>query len=90
MEDSDSQPLLPPLREVFHYIRKQPAQARFLIHCSAGKSRSASIVLGLLMLERPHLSLATALAHLRKVRPQVSPNPGFLRQLLELEHHRKV
>jgi hypothetical protein len=51
-----------------------------LVHCAAGVSRSATVVLGYLM-ARQNLSLAAALQHLKEVRPWVSPNPGFMQQL---------
>lgn len=56
------------------------AGERVLVHCHAGVSRSATIVLLYLMLDRGH-TLVEALLHLRRVRPQVQPNRGFLRHL---------
>lgn len=46
-----------------------------LVHCAAGVSRSATVVLGYLMSHR-QLDLAAAVAHLKAVRPWVSPNDG--------------
>jgi hypothetical protein len=57
------------------------ADERVLVHCHAGVSRSATIVLLYLMLDRGH-TLVEALLHLRGVRPQVRPNQGFLRHLV--------
>lgn len=56
------------------------AGERILVHCHAGVSRSATIVLLYLMLDQGH-TLAEALLRLRSVRPQVQPNRGFLRHL---------
>lgn len=57
---------------------------RVLVHCFAGRSRSASVVLAYLM--RVHgMALADALEHLRAVRPVVCPNSGFMRQLEAFE-----
>lgn len=53
-----------------------------LVHCSAGMSRSVSIVLAYLI--RYHdLDYDTALAAVRKTRPIACPNRGFEKQLRE-------
>ena len=57
---------------------------RILVHCSAGVSRSPTIVVGYLMKKRG-MTLKEALGQVVRARPQVSPNSGFLRQLKELE-----
>ncbi|RFU34732.1 hypothetical protein B7463_g1645, partial [Scytalidium lignicola] len=57
---------------------------KILIHCSAAVSRSPTIVTSYLMV-RQKLSLKEALGSLILARPTVCPNPGFLRQLQELE-----
>eukprot|EP00002_Diphylleia_rotans_P019069 TRINITY_DN3693_c0_g1_i2.p1 TRINITY_DN3693_c0_g1~~TRINITY_DN3693_c0_g1_i2.p1 ORF type:complete len:722 (+),score=131.21 TRINITY_DN3693_c0_g1_i2:13-2178(+) len=53
-----------------------------LVHCMAGVSRSATLVLVYLM---SHVytenRLKSSLAHLKKIRPMISPNSGFLEQL---------
>jgi hypothetical protein len=51
-----------------------------LVHCAAGVSRSASIVLAYMM-RKLHIPLDTAIEDLRKDRPCIAPNPGFLVQL---------
>lgn len=55
-----------------------------LVHCAAGISRSASLVLAYLMAKRG-LSLNAAFHQLRVVRACVYPNHGFRRQLREYE-----
>ncbi|KAK6542217.1 hypothetical protein TWF694_007975 [Orbilia ellipsospora] len=55
-----------------------------LIHCSAAVSRSPTLVAAYLM-KHCGMSLYDALARIISVRPAVCPNPGFLRQLRELE-----
>ena len=57
---------------------------RVLVHCSAAISRSPTIVAAYLM-QMQRMSLRTALGTVIGVRPSVSPNPGFLQQLKELE-----
>jgi protein-tyrosine phosphatase len=51
-----------------------------LVHCAAGVSRSASIVIAYLMWAEG-LSHVAALADVRAIRCIVEPNPGFWRQL---------
>jgi hypothetical protein len=58
--------------------------SRCLVHCQYGVSRSASVVLGFLMINFG-LSLDAALVLVRAKRSQVDPNLGFLAQLLERE-----
>jgi predicted protein tyrosine phosphatase len=48
-----------------------------LVHCHAGVSRSATVVLLYLMVVR-RCSLQNALALLRSIRSVVNPNPGFM------------
>ncbi|KAM3131534.1 hypothetical protein pb186bvf_016318 [Paramecium bursaria] len=55
-----------------------------LVHCMAGKSRSATIVLAYLIYSQKW-SLQESLIYLKSVRPMVCPNPGFIRQLLQYE-----
>ncbi|KAF6744671.1 protein-tyrosine phosphatase-like protein [Ephemerocybe angulata] len=59
-------------------------RTRILVHCSAGVSRSPTIVVGYLMKQRG-MTLREALGCVLSVRPQVLPNPGFLAQLKTLE-----
>jgi dual specificity phosphatase 12 len=49
-----------------------------LVHCYAGVSRSASVVIAYLMRELG-LTMLDALTYCRKRRPIVFPNPGFQR-----------
>lgn len=57
---------------------------RSLVHCLAGVSRSVSLVLAYLM-KYSNMSLKSAFQHVRSVRPQVRPNVGFFKQLIEYE-----
>ena len=56
-----------------------------LVHCAAGVSRSASIVLAYLM-KYHNISLKDALYLVKQKRPIISPNRGFIRQLIEYEN----
>eukprot|EP00455_Lapot_gusevi_P038253 TRINITY_DN4285_c0_g1_i2.p2 TRINITY_DN4285_c0_g1~~TRINITY_DN4285_c0_g1_i2.p2 ORF type:complete len:195 (-),score=0.28 TRINITY_DN4285_c0_g1_i2:270-854(-) len=55
-----------------------------LVHCQQGVSRSATIVIAYLM-KTKNWSLIEAYSHLRRIRSQVKPNEGFLRQLARWE-----
>jgi hypothetical protein len=55
-----------------------------LVHCAGGVSRSATVVLGYLM-SRRGLTFDQSLTELRRARPWVNPNAGFVLQLREWE-----
>jgi atypical dual specificity phosphatase len=57
---------------------------QILVHCFAGISRSPTVVAAYLM-KRKGMTLKAALGQIIRVRPQVSPNAGFLKQLKEME-----
>ncbi|KAJ6490608.1 protein-tyrosine phosphatase-like protein [Mycena vitilis] len=65
-------------------LKHKNETGRIFIHCSAGISRSPTVVAAYLM-KRRGMTLNEALGQIINARPQVSPNPGFLRQLKELE-----
>ncbi|KAG5189726.1 protein-tyrosine phosphatase-like protein [Tribonema minus] len=56
-----------------------------LVHCRKGMSRSATIALAFCV-SHERMTLLEALRRLRAQRPSVSPNAGFMAQLLDLEH----
>ncbi|ORX85261.1 hypothetical protein BCR32DRAFT_217217 [Anaeromyces robustus] len=64
--------------------RKKNSNAVFYIHCKAGKSRSATVVIAYLM-KVEHWSLNKAYSYLKDLRPNISPNLGFMSALLEME-----
>ena len=53
---------------------------KVFVHCAAGMSRSATIVVAYLMWKRK-LSLNEAIKFVKKKRPVISPNLNFMRQL---------
>ncbi|XP_062408925.1 dual specificity protein phosphatase 14 [Sardina pilchardus] len=55
-----------------------------LVHCTAGRSRSASLVMGYLM-KFKGATLLQAHHWVLEARPFIRPNAGFWRQLLEYE-----
>lgn len=60
------------------------AGGKTLVHCHAGVSRSATICIAYVMYSR-HASLDTAFEFVRSRRSEISPNAGFMHQLLEFE-----
>ena len=55
-----------------------------IVHCQGGRSRAATGVLSYLLLKE-HLSLEAAFRKVHRCRGLIHPNPGFWRQLRELE-----
>lgn len=55
-----------------------------LVHCNAGVSRSVTIVLAYVM-EKEKIGLSQVLNELKKIRPQVKPNTGFMKELNAFE-----
>ena len=66
--------------ESFKFIDEGRKQGCVLVHCNAGISRSASIVIGYLM-SRENMEFQQAYDHVKVKRPATRPNDGFLRQL---------
>ncbi len=82
--DDDSVDLMPHLDEAVEFIATGRKAGGVLVHCYAGQSRSASFVIAYLV-AKEGMSLPEAWATVRKARPCVQPNQGFLRQLAEFE-----
>uniref|UniRef100_A0A1I7SVT5 Dual specificity protein phosphatase 19 n=1 Tax=Bursaphelenchus xylophilus TaxID=6326 RepID=A0A1I7SVT5_BURXY len=57
---------------------------RVLVHCNAGVSRAASIVLAY-MIKYNNLSFHESFSKLRALRPAIQPNSGFVKQLIEFD-----
>lgn len=57
---------------------------KVLVHCAAGASRSAALVLAYLM-RTQQIGAMAALRQVQRIRPIVNPNLGFRGQLLRLE-----
>ncbi|KAK3249719.1 hypothetical protein CYMTET_40865 [Cymbomonas tetramitiformis] len=57
---------------------------KVLIHCFAGKSRSATVLLAWIM-KHKLMPLDEAIAHVKGLRSVVSPNAGFMKQLRQFE-----
>ena len=57
---------------------------KILVHCRAGASRSASLVIAFLM-KKKKLSLIESYQFVLNKRPIIEPNMGFVIQLKQLE-----
>ncbi|XP_067843790.1 dual specificity protein phosphatase 19 [Heptranchias perlo] len=67
--------------ECFEFIEQAKAQnGVVLVHCNAGVSRSASVVIGYLMCIYG-LSFKDAFSVVKNARQVTNPNPGFMEQL---------
>lgn len=68
-------------QECFDFIDQARTQnGVVLVHCNAGVSRSASIVIGYLM-QLHGLDFKDAFSVVKNARQVISPNPGFVEQL---------
>ncbi|NWU98134.1 DUS19 phosphatase, partial [Upupa epops] len=71
--------------ECFEFIEKAKSQnGVVLVHCNAGVSRAAAVVIGFLM-HKEGLGFASAFSQVKSARPAACPNPGFMEQLHKYE-----
>ncbi|XP_048841894.1 dual specificity protein phosphatase 10 [Brienomyrus brachyistius] len=83
--DSNKQNLRQYFEEAFEFIEEaQQAGRGVLIHCQAGVSRSATIVIAYLM-KHTWMTMTDAYKFVKTRRPIISPNLNFMGQLLEFE-----
>lgn len=68
-------------QDAIDFIKKSE---KVFVHCAAGVSRSASLVIAYLMQEE-NMTLREAFDYVKKRRSCISPNEGFQRQLREFE-----
>lgn len=83
--DSNKQNLRQYFEEAFEFIEEaHQAGQGLLIHCQAGVSRSATIVIAYLM-KHTWMTMTDAYKFVKARRPIISPNLNFMGQLLEFE-----
>lgn len=82
--DDPAADLLVHLPQAIAFINEGRAAGGVLVHCFAGQSRSAALIMAYMM-ESYRLDLAEAWQTVRNARPCALPNPGFLRQLAEYQ-----
>ncbi len=81
LDDTPDAPILTALDQVEQILDNELARGRVcLVHCMAGVSRSAALVIGYLM-RKERLDFAQALAEVQRARPVASPNGGFRHSL---------
>ena len=81
INDVESAHILPYLLGATTFIHQQLGRHHsVLVHCMAGVSRSATVVLAYLI-QYQHMSLNDAYRHVKQRRPSIAPNSGFWAQL---------
>jgi len=81
VDDYPGANLVDTFHEAADFIDKGRQSGAVFVHCAAGISRSPTVVTAYLLL-RSHASTPTeALSLIKKTRPFVSPNSGFMRQI---------
>lgn len=85
LEDSRKQDIRPVFEQAFATIdHARSTGGRVLVHCVAGVSRSATLVLAYLVC-RERMWLRDAIRFVRQRRYVIKPNTGFLQQLARFE-----
>lgn len=82
--DDPTENLLDRLEACLDFIDKARERGTILVHCMAGVSRSAAVIVAYLM-KTERLSVKDALSSLRKASSKVCPNKGFMEQLQMFE-----
>eukprot|EP00516_Mucochytrium_quahogii_P009088 CAMPEP_0203771034 /NCGR_PEP_ID=MMETSP0099_2-20121227/3176_1 /ASSEMBLY_ACC=CAM_ASM_000209 /TAXON_ID=96639 /ORGANISM=" , Strain NY0313808BC1" /LENGTH=215 /DNA_ID=CAMNT_0050668305 /DNA_START=160 /DNA_END=807 /DNA_ORIENTATION=+ len=75
-------PFFCPAAEFIENARQK--SSKVLVHCTMGMSRSSTVVIAYLM-QYHGMNLATAMHLTKEKRAMVSPNSGFMAQLIDLE-----
>lgn len=85
LPDSDDADISQYFEEAHRFIAAHLLEGHgVFVHCTAGVSRSATLVTAYLMMEYKW-PLLQALTLVKERRPCIRPNDGFVKQLLELE-----
>ncbi|KAH0840359.1 protein-tyrosine phosphatase-like protein [Lanmaoa asiatica] len=81
VQDSEYEDLLIHLPDACLFIETAiSCGGKILVHCVMGVSRSATVVCAYLMVSQ-RLSVSAAIQYVRKRRPEIHPNYGFMKQL---------
>ncbi|UJR11649.1 hypothetical protein I4U23_015830 [Adineta vaga] len=84
VKDSSSEDILPLFEQIFSFIDQATPNSACLIHCHMGVSRSPCFVLAYLM-HKKERNLRESYELLVQARKHISPNSGFLQQLMAFE-----
>lgn len=83
--DNTDQNLFPEIVDLVDFMHeKLQNKQKVLVHCTAGVSRSASVVILYLMVYY-NLTYDEAYNYVKSKRPIIDPNPGFAHQLRQFE-----
>jgi len=82
--DDPEEDILPYLTDGIKFLNDCDSSVNVLVHCQAGVSRSASIVIGFIMWKM-RLSYEEAFLLVKQKRKCVCPNDGFIIQLKNFE-----
>jgi protein-tyrosine phosphatase len=86
IKDDEEERILSNFLHVAHEIEAaRKANKRVLVHCAAGVSRSATLMIAYTMWKLG-LNRREAFEHVSKQRKCIDPNDGFMNQLLEFEN----
>eukprot|EP00922_Rhytidocystis_sp_ex-Travisia-forbesii_P019433 GHVS01028772.1.p1 GENE.GHVS01028772.1~~GHVS01028772.1.p1 ORF type:complete len:357 (-),score=39.23 GHVS01028772.1:333-1403(-) len=90
LEDTSCEPIRLYFEEVGEFIDSFMVRGEgVLVHCKAGVSRSATIIISYLV-GKMHFSLDRAFYHVLSRRKIICPNVGFMEQLCEYEVETKI
>lgn len=82
MKDTVNEDIYDHFATAYEVIEKGRAYGNVLVHCMAGVSRSASMVIAYIM-RKQRKSYQEAFAIAKERRAKVNPNEGFVVQLLK-------
>lgn len=68
----------------FRFIEQQRKKGNVLIHCAAGISRSATLLIAYMM-NKYQTTLENCISYILKKRPCIMPNSGFITQLRKFQ-----
>ncbi|KAM9031196.1 dual specificity protein phosphatase 19 isoform 2-T2 [Sarcophilus harrisii] len=77
-------------QDVAHHLDtlKKHKDGVVLVHCNAGVSRSAAIIIGFLM-STEKITFTSAFSLVKNARPAICPNSGFMEQLQAYQQEKK-
>ena len=84
LEDNEEQEIYPSFDESHIFIEEARKGGGVLVHCLAGASRSATIVISYLM-KKEKMRFEEAFQFVKCRRPETNPNPYFISQLKEYD-----
>ena len=85
LSDNEESDIRKHFRECIQFLDEEIKAGRTVyVHCMAGVSRSASVMISYFMWKY-NMTMVDAMAAVKEKRPCIRPNDGFLLQLIEFE-----